>query len=317
MLSLPDFREKQILFIQQEKDAYYKIKFFNDNIRLMKNDEAVNQISVHKVLAIFVIGHTNMTSQVMQKCVEHGISLFFLKPNFQLYAMLSGPFSGNYSLREKQYTADDARELMQAKGLIANKVENQRVLLLQRDITPPAMFNTKKVKASIETAQDFKSLLGVEGSLTKAYFQALFEKQQWYRRLPRTKVDINNVLMDIGYTFLFNFVDSISQLFGFDVYKGVYHKQFFQRKSLVCDLVEPLRPLIDRQIIKAYNLRQINPDDFKKEGEQYLLGFKEQGKYTQIFLNALMERKEDVYTFIRDYYYFVMNGKEEMPVFKL
>jgi CRISPR-associated protein Cas1 len=317
MLSLPDFREKQILFIQQEKDAHYKIVFFNDNIRLMKNDEAVNQVSVHKVLAIFVIGHTSMTSQILQKCAEHGISLFFLKPNFQLYATLSGPFSGNFELRAAQYAATTERELMQAQALVSNKADNQRALLVQREIPPPDILQDVRIDKSVKSATDFKALLGVEGSITKVYFQTLFEENQWYKRMPRTKVDINNVLMDIGYTFLFNFVDSITQLFGFDAYKGVYHKLFFQRKSLVCDLIEPMRPLIDRQIIKSYNLRQIDPKDFKKKDHQYLLGYKEQAKYTQLFLNALMERKEDIYLFIREYYYFIMNGKDEMPTFKL
>ena len=68
--------------------------------------------------------------------------------------------------------------------------------------------------------------------------------------------------MDIGYTQIFNFIDSILRLYGFDTYKGVYHKLFFARKSLACDIEEPFRSIIDKALLKAHNLNQINPDDF-------------------------------------------------------
>lgn len=72
--------------------------------------------------------------------------------------------------------------------------------------------------------------------------------------MPRTRADIPNLLMDIGYTFIYNFVEANLNLYGFDIYKGFYHQLFFERKSLVCDLVEPFRCLIDKQIRKMYNL---------------------------------------------------------------
>ena len=52
--------------------------------------------------------------------------------------------------------------------------------------------------------------------------------------------------MDIGYTYLFNFIDALLRLYGFDTYLGFYHKEFYQRKSLVCDVVEPFRCIIDK-----------------------------------------------------------------------
>ena len=56
----------------------------------------------------------------------------------------------------------------------------------------------------------------------------------------------------------FNCMDSLLRLYGFDTYKGFYHKLFFQRKSLACDVMEPFRCVIDKQILKAFNLGQID-----------------------------------------------------------
>ena len=57
--------------------------------------------------------------------------------------------------------------------------------------------------------------------------------------------------LDIGYTMLFNIVDAMLQIYGFDTYYGVFHRCFYMRKSLVCDIMEPMRPIIDYEIRKA------------------------------------------------------------------
>lgn len=62
---------------------------------------------------------------------------------------------------------------------------------------------------------------------------------------------------------LFNLVDAILQVYGFDTYNGVFHKCFYMRKSLVCDIMEPMRPIIDYEIRKAINLNQCKKDDLK------------------------------------------------------
>ena len=89
--------------------------------------------------------------------------------------------------------------------------------------------------------------------------------------MPGVKPDATNLLLDMGYTFLFNFIDALLLLFGFDSYKGCYHKLFFQRKSLSCDVVEPFRCIIEKQILKSYHLKQINKDDFFIEQWKYAL----------------------------------------------
>jgi CRISPR-associated protein Cas1 len=61
------------------------------------------------------------------------------------------------------------------------------------------------------------------------------------------------------------------RLYGFDVYKGFYHKLFFNRKSLASDIMEPFRCVIDKALLKAFNLKQINEKDFKIVDGRYVL----------------------------------------------
>lgn len=60
-------------------------------------------------------------------------------------------------------------------------------------------------------------------------------------------------------------------MFGFDVYAGVYHRLWFNRKSLICDLVEPFRCIIDRTVRTAYNRKQFTTKDFTIHKGEYRL----------------------------------------------
>lgn len=314
MLSLPDFKEKQLLFVSAKDAQIDKIKFLNDNICLSKDGKIENRISCHKIFALFVMGDCSLTSVLIRNCQNYGVSLFLLKDNFLNYARILSQADGNYLLREKQYAATEDQELSAAKVLVANKIGNQ-IYLLEKAGQSEAALWLEEIKGKIGAAVNGKDLLGLEGSAGKFFFQSYFKDLEWKRRLPRAKIDATNYLMDMGYTMLFNFIEAMLGIYGFDVYRGFYHKLFFQRKSLACDLMEPFRCLIDKQIVKSYNLGQIKSSDFKVRKGVYCLGFEEQRKYVALFAEALMARKEEIFCYIRDYYYSVMNDTE-FPKFK-
>lgn len=109
--------------------------------------------------------------------------------------------------------------------------------------------------------------------MAKLYFKHEFDCVDWKGRKPRIKSDYVNSILDIGYSMLFNVIDSLLDLFGFDVYCGVLHKEFYMRKSLVCDLMEPFRPIIDTQIRKSINLKQFSESDFNFRNGAYVLNW--------------------------------------------
>jgi len=178
-------------------------------------------------------------------------------------------------LRQKQYAMSNAEELVAAKKLVASKIANQ-IKLLEKSGKKESALWLAGIKVKIDMAQNGQDLLGLEGSAGKFFFQDYFADWGWKRRLPRAKPDIINYLMDIGYTMLFNFTEAMAAIYGFDAYRGFYHKLFFQRKSLVCDLMEPFRSIIDKQILKSYHLGQIKTADFKNNKGTLSLSFNNQ-----------------------------------------
>lgn len=317
MMSLTDFKEKQILFVACRKETDNKIKINNENIALLNDGEIINQLSAHKIFAVFVVGEASLTTVLIKKCREMAISLFLMKNNFEVYGKLISEAEGNYLLRQRQYSLTQNQELDFAKKIVKDKLFNQLFLLKQSDCISNEIKKEKQslIEEKIDSVVAAKELLGVEGGWTKEYFSSYFKEMAWYRRMPRAKVDIVNLLMDIGYTFLFNYFEAMLALYGFDAYKGIYHKLFFQRKSLACDLIEPFRSVIDKQITKAYHLKQINEKDFKLEKGRYFLPFDKQKKYANIFFEGITDYKEKIFVYVHQFYRCLISEDQGFPEF--
>lgn len=315
MLSLPDFKEKQILFARAEWGARAALRFQNDNIVFLKDGQVVDRVSCHKVFAVFVSGDIMITSRLLQKAAAHAVSVFFMRNNFEVAAPFVAAADGNYLLRMKQYALAPERELAMAKAIVKNKAENQYRLLKSRGAGEKEMRYWEKAVARLAEAEDDQKLLGMEGELSRRFFSSYFRDIGWYRRMPRVKPDIPNFLLDMGYTYLFNITDALLRLHGFDTYKGVYHKLFFQRKSLACDLVEPFRCVIDKTLLKAYHLKQIHQADFSTAQRRVALSFDKQAKYAGIFLQAVMDRKEGLFAYVHDFYRHIMDAENPFPSF--
>lgn len=315
MLTLPDFKEKRILSVHAEYGHDNLLQLNNDNIRFVRDGKLVDQLSCHLVFAVFIVGDMSITTALLKKLTAQGISVFFLNHNLKTSATVMAEAEGNYLLRQRQYTA--VNELYIATHIVTNKISSQEAVLKQYEKT----YNVKVfeyAKTMLNDVKDREQLLGVEGNVGKTYFQSLFTDTGWVRRAPQTKEDIINVLLDIGYTYLFNYCDALLRLFGFDTYKGYYHQLFFQRKSLVCDVMEPIRPIIDYQLLKSFNLKQIKKTDFVfKNGRfEFKEGFNTSKIYSSIFLETINNRKEDIYLYVLNFYRFVMDDtKYKFPEF--
>lgn len=314
MIKRADFLEKRILSVCAEYGDSYKLKLRNDNIIFTKNDKPVKKVSCHLIFSIFIIGEISISSTLLKKLNSLGISVFFLNHNLSVKASMMSGAEGNYLLRNAQYTKNTTLDT--ASNIVKAKIQSQEKILKKSKKYNAKIF--ERAKKQLLSVKDNQQLLGIEGNVSKNYFQTIFKDINWYRRAPQTKEDIPNVLLDIGYTYLFNYCDALLRLFGFDTYKGYYHKLFFQRKSLVCDVMEPMRPIIDYQLVKSFNLKQIREKDFVFRNGRYDFkqGFKTGKHYNSIFLEIINQYKDEIYDFIQQFYKYCMDDqKYKFPEF--
>lgn len=317
-MSTRDFEYKQIAFVFTTDGE--KISFKNDNLIVTDKDGKIkHQSTCYRLFALFICGDFCLTSGILERSKKFGFTIVFMSPNLRITSIMPAKAEGNVLLRKKQYSYDKTEI---ASHVIANKIHNQTFLLKKRrKKTEDEKEVIKKLeqyeKDVLQPNLTAKEIMGIEGISAKLYFKTLFANCNWHSRQPRVKNDITNTLMDIGYTILFNIVNALLEMYGFDVYVGILHTQFFHRKSLVCDLEEPFRPIIDNAILKAMNLGQINEKDFWRNQNQYILPWKNSKKYIGIILEALFEYKNEIFIYLQSYYRAFMRDKliKEFPVF--
>jgi CRISP-associated protein Cas1 len=283
--------------------------------------KTLTKFPFQKLLALFVIGHATITTPLIDKCRLYGVALVVMKPNLRPVFFWHNPAEANFLLRKRQYgyKADD---LTVAKALVYNKVLNQKAALQKtrkKDTeTIEAISLCESALDSLYDISDYNKIMGLEGIVAKAFFAAYFQNYDWKGRHPRVKSDATNVMLDIGYTMLFNFVESFVRMFGFDIYVGVYHRLWYKRKSLVCDLVEPFRCIIDHAVLLALNRKQFSDKDFVLQKQEFRLKHEKCADYYKVFCDALISRKSDIFKFVQQYYRCFMGQKAsaEYPVFE-
>lgn len=319
MLSTNDFKEKQIIFIESFNTK--NISFDNDNLMIKENWIIKSKTSLYKIFAIFLIWETTITSVLIRKFQEFWITLVLMKKNLLPYLVIWTETEWNFTLRKKQYEKTEEEMLEIAKNIVRLKTKNQLALLKairEKDLDLKGDIDgIWGIISKIDSVEDYKSLLWFEGNVSKLFFSNYFKKIGWHRRMPRAKSDIKNLLMDIGYTYLFHYIEALLRLYGFDNYYWVYHRNWYQRKSLALDLMEPFRCIVDRVILKSYNLGQINEKDFKFENWWYFLPRENSKKYNKIFFDELLKYKLEMFIFVKEYYKYFIKWRSSFPEFDI
>lgn len=317
MLSYPDFKEKTIVVIFTTEGQ--RFSFQNDNLIVADaNDKVILQTTCYRMLALWIVGHCVITSGLLERSKKFAFPVYLLSVNFRCIGVWSTPTDGNFLLREKQYVYQG---LDIARHIVKNKIQNQAHLMKsirrKEDDLKNALELMQSYENQLQGFDKLQEILGMEGVSSRLFFSQWYDGMDWKGRKPRAKRDPINVLLDIGYTFLFYLVENMLNLYGFDIYKGVYHQFFYQRKSLVCDIVEPFRCIVDKQIRNAYNLGQIKMDDFTLQKGQYALKYAKSKEYTRWLLQALIEYKEDIFLYTQSYYRAFIRQKQidAYPVF--
>ena len=317
--------EMRTIFVVNCIEHNRGLRVHNGELLLEEFDEdkkkTLTKFPFQKLLALFVIGHITVTTPIIDKCKRFGVALVVMKPNLRPVFYWASSAEANYLLRKRQfeYNPDD---IVIGKILVHNKVLNKKSTLMKTrkkdEATIGAINQCEAALNTIPDIEEYNQLMGIEGTIAKSFFAAYFSQYNWNGRHPRMKSDMMNVTLDIGYTILFNFIESFIRMFGFDLYVGVYHRLWFKRKSLVCDLMEPFRCIIDHATLISFNRKQFSEKDFTLIKQEYRLKYEKCADYYKVFYDALIEYKMEIFRYIQQYYRCFMGCKsvKQYPIFK-
>ena len=313
MFTNKDIEYRSIYVINCIHDRDLRVS--NGELLLEDTEESktLTKLPFQKILALFIIGHIRITTPLIDKCKKFNVALIVVNQSLRPVFYWANAAEANYLLRQRQYLFSK-EDISIAKMLVENKINNQIVALQKTrrtdELTLLAVEFCRKCLQKLAVIDQYNGLMGIEGLASKYFFEAFFQDMDWGARKPRIKCDAINATLDIGYTILFNYIECFVRMFGFDPYVGVYHRLWFKRKSLVCDLMEPFRCIVDRAVRTAFNRKQFSEKDFDVIKGEYKLKVQKNSDYCKVFFDALIPYKSEVFKFIQSYYRCFMRQRD-------
>ncbi len=234
-------------------------------------------------LALF--GAVQISTQALHAIVGRGIPVCYFSTGGWFHAITTGLMHKNVELRRSQFRiADDpVRSLALARRFVGSKIRNCRTFLRRNSELSARSLDALKVLANqADQAESPASLLGIEGSAAREYFQRFsgllkrteeeglaFDFDGRNRRPPKDPV---NAMLSLAYAVLAKDLTVVLQAVGFDPYLGFYHRPRYGRPALALDLMEEFRPLIaDSVVVNAINTGVVRRKDFIVRGGAYAL----------------------------------------------
>jgi CRISPR-associated protein Cas1 len=231
--------------------------------------------------SIVIDGHFGSLSfESLRWILKNGVSLLTLNWNGQLLSITLPPEPISPRLRIKQYETylDEPRRKSIAKIILDEKIRKSLDLLLKLSSYYP-MLDRNGIVESFDTArQTFRNrseLLTYEGNIAILYWSEL---QKIFTRLcpefnftnrngRRHSWNMNasdeiNAMLNYGYALLEAQVRKTINSIGLDPSIGFLHDLKDGRDSLVLDLIEPFRVLIDLSVVQLLEEKKLRKSDF-------------------------------------------------------
>jgi len=279
------------------------LKLDGQTLALYEDGVKKGTVPLHLLERVVLRGNVQLESRVLGALSERKIGLLVLSGrNTEATAMLAAHSHGDSIRRLGQYqvSLDQALRQPLARWLVLVKVRAQQRLLrdalaARADLRYPITSALETLKGIIGQLREdtvpmtLASLRGYEGAAAAAHFGAythLFaDSLNFTGRKKRPPPDPVNVCLSLGYTLLHYDAVRACHTVGLDSMLGFYHDVSFGRESLACDLMEPLRPLMERWVWELFKERRLRPEHFtidvggrcqmNKVGRQSFYGFYE------------------------------------------
>jgi len=268
-------REMAAIYLVEQGTSIYK-----DYQRFIihVSEKSKLEVPIREVQQILVFGNIQLSTPVIQSCLQEEIAVLFLSQSGQYHGHLWSAESRHLEneLVQVEKRGDTYFQFNVSKAIVYGKLMNSKQLLLR--------FNRKRKLAEVEKAivginQDIEALesidnldtlRGYEGIAAARYFPAFGKlitnsKFEFCLRNRQPPTDPVNSLLSFGYTLLFNNVLSFIIAEGLSPYLGNFHYGERQKPYLAFDLMEEFRsPIVDGLVLKIVHKSLLKPQDFDR-----------------------------------------------------
>lgn len=274
------------------------VSVVSGRLRLRPSDGPPRDVPIRLLERVLVVARMQIDTAVLVALAEAGVTTVILGARrAHRFALVHGRPHNDLAARVAQVerAADESWCLAWAQGVVRRKLRAQRrfaaaVLQQRPDLRRAAtscMQALRVLGERVAGVGDIAALRGLEGAGSRASFALLAaavpDALGFSGRRRRPPPDPVNSLLSLSYTLLHADAVRAAYVAGLDPYVGFYHRPSFGRESLACDLVEPLRPRVDRWVWRLVAERRLTAEDFQRDRGACLLAKTGRERYFPMF----------------------------------
>ena len=245
-------------------------------LQVTDNGTRVTDVGLINLESVVLWGASASTA-AMRLLLHNNVPVVFLDRRGHFIGKLETRWPATSRLRSKQHACFESHALTLSREIVSAKIHNQARVLERwmrrgtKDLGETVNTLKEWSKKALEES-NLESVRGLEGAATREYFKAVSKAlPSGFTRSSRPPKDLVNAALSTGYYSLMERCFAGASIVGFDPYAGFFHTIKHGKPSLALDLMEPLRPLIDRIVFGAVRRKQIK-DEFAdyRDGGCYL-----------------------------------------------
>jgi len=221
----------------------------------LPDDSTEDYSLVHLRSILISVRGVSVSTDLMVQCAQRDISLEVLDFDTTAAARLTGKRLRKPGLLRAQVGLSAADSLNTARALISEQVVRRRSLLryLRRSAVDPSTIERSCERMSrrldqVRSAHSIAQLMGLEGSCARAYWRGIattVDTGVFETRIGRGAKDTSNAMLNYGYAVLRSRILGMVERVGLEPTIGFLHSDREGRVSLVLDLMEPWRVIVE------------------------------------------------------------------------
>lgn len=210
---------------------------FKMNYMVVRNDESTIKVYLDEI-NILIIENTavSLTAALLNELNKHKIKVIFCdekrNPSTELLSYY-GCHDNVLKIRNQINWSDYSKQLVWT-DIVREKIKNQSLLLKRYNIESHV-----KLQEFIDELE-FNDSSNREGHAAKIYFSSIFGKD-----FTRTSECYVNSGLNYGYAIILSAINREISASGYLNQLGIFHDNQFNNFNFGCDLIEPIRPIID------------------------------------------------------------------------
>ncbi|MCR9066359.1 MAG: type I-B CRISPR-associated endonuclease Cas1b [Cytophagales bacterium] len=255
-------------------------------------------LPVENVNDLYVFGSLEANSALYTFLGKQSIAVHF----FDYYEHYTGSFmpkeyllAGKMQIAQTKHYLSDKKRLPLAQSFVRGAAQNMLKNLQyynrrEKDLSQ-TMGQIEGLMHEISKYQRIDQLMGLEGNIRQAYYQAFdliindFEMGNRTKQPPQNEV---NTLISFGNMMCYSVC--LGQIYHTQLNPTIsfLHEPGYRRYSLALDLAEIFKPLlVDRTIFSLLNKRQIKSSDFSQELNRCVMKDSARKEFVRVFEDKL------------------------------